>query len=62
MWQQWVNTILGLWVLALAFIGLTGSALTWTLAITGIAVAVLGYWGATAHSETEMGHRRMVTR
>lgn len=46
MWQQWVNGILGLWVIVVAFLGFTGSTLMWTLAITGIVVAVLGFWGA----------------
>ena len=46
MWQQWINAILGLWVIAVPFIGISGSALIWTLAITGIVIAVLGVWGA----------------
>jgi hypothetical protein len=46
MWQQWTNAILGLWIVAVPFIGLTTTALTWTLAITGIAIAILGFWGA----------------
>lgn len=44
MWQQWVNGILGLWVLLLPFIGLTD---TTTLVVTGIVIAVLGFWGAS---------------
>jgi hypothetical protein len=52
MWQQWVNAILGLWVIAIPFIGIAGSALTWTLAITGIVIAVLGVWGAQEISPT----------
>lgn len=50
MWQQWINGILGLWVLVLAFLGLTGNALMWTLAVTGVVVAILGFWGASAHN------------
>lgn len=46
MWQQWVNGILGLWVLIVPFLGLTGQAYVWTLAVTGIVIAVLGFWGA----------------
>ncbi|HVW66669.1 MAG TPA: SPW repeat protein [Candidatus Peribacteraceae bacterium] len=46
MWQQWVNGILGLWVLITPFLGLTGQAYIWTLVITGIVIAVLGFWGA----------------
>jgi len=41
MWQQWVNAVLGLWVIVVPFTGMTGSTLMWTLVVTGIAVAVL---------------------
>jgi predicted membrane-bound spermidine synthase len=42
-WTHWVNGLLGIWVVALAFIGFTGAALTWTMVITGIVIAVLGF-------------------
>ena len=51
MWQQWTNAVLGLWVIAVPFIGLNASVLTWTLAITGIAIAILGFWGAQETTE-----------
>lgn len=54
MWQQWINTILGLWVVALPFIGIqSSSAFTWTLAVTGIVIALLAAWGAMEHQESE---------
>ncbi|MDR3571807.1 MAG: hypothetical protein P4L81_06480 [Candidatus Pacebacteria bacterium] len=53
MWQQWVNAILGLWVIAVPFIGITGSAMVWTLAITGVVIAVLGVWGAQQEQSLE---------
>jgi hypothetical protein len=46
MWQQWVNAVLGLWVIAVPFLALSAGTLMWALAITGIIVAVLGVWGA----------------
>lgn len=46
MWQQWVNALLGLLVLAVPFVQLTGDTLTWTLALAGIAIAGLAVWGA----------------
>ncbi len=61
MWQQWINGILGLWTLVLAFMGLAGSTLTWTLAITGAVIAILGFWGASAHNSM-MDSSRMATR
>ncbi len=50
MWQQWVNGVLGLWVIVVPFLNLGATANSWTLAITGLIVAVLGFWGATEHS------------
>ncbi len=57
MWQQWVNGILGLWVIAMPFIlGITDSATMWTIAITGVVVAALGFWGAGEHSSAMTHH------
>ena len=47
MWQQWVIAILGLWTIAVPFLGLTMVAMTWTLVITGLIVSILGFWGAS---------------
>jgi hypothetical protein len=49
MWQDWLNGILGIWVIVIAFLGLTGSSLEWTLVVTGVVVAVLGFWAAGSH-------------
>lgn len=46
MWQQWVNVLLGLWIIATPFMGMSADAFTWALVITGIVVAALGLWGA----------------
>ncbi len=48
-WQHWANAILGAWLIVLAFLGFTGAALMWSLAITGLAVAILGIWGAVGN-------------
>lgn len=59
MWQQWVNAILGLWVIAVPFLGMVGNALTWTLVVTGAVVAILGFWGAQeASAERQSGQMR----
>jgi hypothetical protein len=58
MWQQWTNGILGLWVVIVPFLGLTGQQNAWTLVVTGLVVAILGFWGATEHaSMTEIDSR-----
>lgn len=58
MWQQWLNALLGLWIVALAFIEFGGATFSWTLAISGLAVAVLGVWGAMSHNA--MSDRRIM--
>jgi hypothetical protein len=62
MWQQWVNVILGLWVIAIPFLNLIGDTLTWTLAITGIVIAGMALWGATEHSSTGMRSSERIQR
>ncbi len=50
MWQNWVNALLGIVLIAVAFLGLTGAALGWTLGVIGLVIAIIGFWGATALS------------
>jgi hypothetical protein len=44
--MQWINAILGVWLIAVPFLGLSTMGLTWALVLTGIAVAVFAVWGA----------------
>lgn len=46
MWKQWVIGILGVLVLLYPFFGLSVDGLTTLLVISGIVIAVLGFWGA----------------
>jgi len=47
MWQNWLVGILGLWVILMPFLSLpSGLARTLTI-VTGIVVAVLGFWSAS---------------
>jgi hypothetical protein len=48
MWQDWLNGILGIWVLVIPFIGVSGSSLTTTLVVTGVVIAILGFWAAAS--------------
>ena len=45
--------VLGLAVIAVAFMNMTAFTLTWTLVVIGAVVAILGFWGATL---IESGH------
>ncbi len=53
MWQQWVNAIIGLAVIATPFLALSATALTWTLVVAGAVVAILAVWGAMKEESTE---------
>lgn len=46
MWTQWVNGILGLWVLISPFLGFTAGGLMTNLVVSGIIIALLGFAGA----------------
>jgi hypothetical protein len=56
MWQQWINMILGLWVIAIPFTGIVADAMIWTLVVTGLIIAALALWGAVYEQSEE--HRR----
>jgi hypothetical protein len=60
MWQQWVNAILGVAIIAVPFVGLTSAAMTWTLVVIGIAVALLALWGAAYEQSGE--HQARILR
>ncbi len=53
-----INGILGIAVLVAAFMGLTGGALTWTLAILGILIAIIGFSGGSMQSSTYREQQR----
>jgi hypothetical protein len=62
MWKLWVTAVLGLLVLAVPFLNLSAEALTWTLALAGLAVAVLSVWhasemGILPESRDQFAHR-----
>ena len=46
MWQQWVNLILGLWIILSAYLNLSPTALMTDLTITGLVIAALALWAA----------------
>jgi len=60
MWQNWINAILGLWIMLSSFIGMSVGAMTTNLLIVGAVIAVLGFWGAYSSSRAEdMGNKHM---
>ena len=57
MWQQWVNAILGLWTIVASWAYMPASTGRTLLIITGIVVAILGFWGAASYSGTTTSNR-----
>ncbi|MCL5667065.1 MAG: hypothetical protein M1383_04825 [Patescibacteria group bacterium] len=57
MWQQWLNGILGIWVIVAAWSYMSSGTGRTLLIITGIVVAILGFWGASM-SPTYRGSSR----
>jgi len=59
MWQTWVNALLGLWLIASAYM-LTGSTLMTNLVLSGIVIAGLALWDGVAemnyHDKMEHSH------
>ena len=51
MWQAWILGILGIWIIIVPYLNMTDSANKWVLVITGIIVAILGFWGTMSRSE-----------
>ena len=62
-WQNWVNFIVGLWVILSGYMSFGPAANTTNLTIAGIVVAGLALWAiidARSHvSESDREHRRM---
>lgn len=42
--NQWISGVLGLIIAVVPFLSLSQVALTWTLVIIGLAVAVINFW------------------
>lgn len=59
MWQQWLNGVLGLWILTVPFLSLDATTMLWTLVSTGVVVAILGFWGASEHATMHMHSHNM---
>jgi hypothetical protein len=50
MWQDWVNAILGIWVIITPYLGMSDSAIKSNLVIVGIVIVVLAVWSAMSRS------------
>lgn len=63
MWKQWINALLGVGIIAVPFLGLTGATLAWTLGIMGALVLLLSLWmtlevSTEEYEEAVMHHKQ----
>lgn len=54
MWKQWVNGVLGIWIVLLPYLGFTADVHTWLMVVTGIVIAVLAFWSASESNGVAM--------
>ncbi|MBX4210612.1 SPW repeat protein [Candidatus Parcubacteria bacterium] len=50
MWQNWLNLLLGIWVIVSGYLNFTVQQMTTNLTISGILIAGLALWGALQHN------------
>jgi len=50
MWQQWINGILGIAMAIATYMYVPSGSGRVLLMVIGIAVAILGFWGAAEHA------------
>ncbi len=59
MWKDWINGILGIWIVVLAFLGLPFSARAILMIITGLLIAFLSFWeGASRAADSRVSKAR----
>ena len=46
MWQNWINAVLGLWLILSGYVGLDAASMATNVTIVGIVLAVLAVWVA----------------
>ncbi len=58
MWQQWINLVLGLWVIISAYANFPADIMATNLMVTGLAIAAMALWGGLEHRTEHVPHRR----
>lgn len=59
MWQNFVNAILGLWTIVAAYAYMPADAGRTLMIVTGIVVAILGFWGGSVATSSDRPHGAM---
>jgi hypothetical protein len=58
-WSEWVNGILGLWVMLASYMYIPSGGSRVLMLVTGLVIAVLGFWGGATEPHQEEGSRQM---
>ena len=53
MYKNWINGILGLVVVGVAFVDLTGTTLAWTLGVVGAVIVVNSFWSVITKPDSQ---------
>ena len=56
MWQSWLSGILGFWLILVVVLGFSSTLNRIFFVITGLAIAVLSFWSASAHKPVPKNH------
>lgn len=59
MWKDWINGILGIWIVFLAFLGLPFNTRVILMIITGLLIAFLSFWkGASCAADKRVSKEK----
>jgi hypothetical protein len=57
MWQQWLNVVVGLWIILSGYLSFSPESTVVNLTISGLVVAGLALWGALEHNAMTSGEQ-----
>ncbi len=56
-WTEWLNGLLGLWVIVASYMYIPSGGARTLMVVTGLVVAVLGFWGGATEPHVEYSDR-----
>jgi len=59
MWQQWVNLVVGLWIILSGYLSFTPETTTTNLTIAGIVIVGMAIWGIADYRSRTGEHSRI---
>ena len=59
MWQNYLNGILGLWVILASYLYVPSGGGRVVTLITGLVIAIVGFWGGASDSDMEQNQHQM---